>query len=95
MTKYQTKWLFQRINLTLTPILIILKFVNVVELVIGFIIIGIVVTGMTPAVLTNDPAKVQEAADQTTERLLNFTTDRIVEEVKALPFEIITDKLPP
>lgn len=68
---------------------------SIVELVIAFIIIGIVVTGMLPAMLTNDPAEVQEAADQTTERLLNFTTDRIAEEVKGLPFKIITDKLPP
>ena len=81
--------------MTLTPILIILKFVNIVELVIVFIIIGIVVTGMVPAVLTNDPAKVQEAADRTTERLLDFTTDRIVDEVKGLPLKIVTDKLPP
>jgi hypothetical protein len=64
------------------------------ELVIVLIMIGIVVVNMGPAVWTNDPAKVQEAADQTTERLLNFTTDCIVEEVKGLPFKIITDKLP-
>jgi len=79
----------------LTQILIILKFVNIVGLVIVFIIIGIVVTGMVPAMLTNDPAKVQEAADRTTERILNFTIDRIVEEAKGLPLKIITDNLPP
>jgi len=69
--------------------------VNIVGLVIVFIIIGIVVTGMVPAMLTNDPAKVQEAADRTTERILNFTIDRIVEEAKGLPLKIITDNLPP
>ena len=79
----------------MTQILIILKFVNIVGLVIVFIIIGIVVTGMVPAMLTNDPAKVQEAADRTTERILNFTIDRIVEEAKGLPLKIITDNLPP
>lgn len=68
---------------------------NIVGLVIVFIIIGIVVTGMVPAMLTNDPAKVQEAADRTTERILNFTIDRIVEEAKGLPLKIITDNLPP
>ena len=68
---------------------------NIVELVIVLIMIGIVVTGMVPAVLTNDPAKVQEAADRTTERLLDFTTDRIVDEVKGLPLKIVTDKLSP
>ena len=57
--------------------------------------IGIVVVNMGPAVLTNDPAKVQEAADKTTERISDFTTDRIVDEVEGLPFKIITDKLPP
>lgn len=63
-------------------------------LVIVLIMIGIVVVNMSPAVLTNDPAKVQEAADRTTGRILNFTTDCIVDEVTGLPLEIITDKLP-
>jgi len=66
---------------------------KLVGLVIVLIMIGIVVVGMVPAVLTNDPAKVQEAADRTTERLLDFTTDRIVDEVKGLPLKIVTDKL--
>ena len=68
---------------------------KLVGLVIVLIMIGIVVVGMVPAVLTNDPAKVQEAADRTTERLLDFTTDRIVDEVKGLPLKIVTAKLPP
>ena len=68
---------------------------NIVELVIVLIMIGIVVIGMIPALLTNDPAQVQEAADRTTERLLDFATDRIVDEVKGLPLKVITDKLPP
>jgi len=81
--------------LTLTPIHTILELMNIPELVIVLIMIGIVVTNMVPAVWTNDPAKVQEAADRTTERILDFTTDRIVDEVKGLPLKIITDKLPP
>ena len=82
--------------MTLTPLHTILKLMDkLVGLVIVLIMIGIVVIGMVPAVLTNDPAKVQEAADRTTERLLDFTTDRIVDEVKGLPLKIVTDKLPP
>lgn len=81
--------------MTLTPIHTILELMNIPELVIVLIMIGIVVTNMVPAVWTNDPAKVQEAADRTTERILDFTTDRIVDEVKGLPLKIITDKLPP
>ena len=80
--------------MTLTPLHTILKLMDkLVGLVIVLIMIGIVVVGMVPAVLTNDLAKVQEAADRTTERLLDFTTDRIVDEVKGLPLRIITDKL--
>jgi len=66
---------------------------KLVGLVIVLIMIGIVVVGMVPAVLTNDPAKVQQAADRTTERLLDFTTDQIVDEVEGLPLKIVTDKL--
>ena len=61
--------------------------------IIGFIMIYIFVVGMVPAVLSNDPVKVQDAADRTIERLLDFTTDRIIDEVKGLPLKIVTDKL--
>ena len=81
--------------MTLTPPHTILKLMDKwILLIIVLVMIGIVLDGMVPAVLTNDPAKVQEAADRTTERLLDFTTDRIIDEVKGLPVKIVTDKLP-
>jgi len=55
--------------------------------------IWIFVIGMIPAVMTNDSAKIQEAADQTTEKLINYTTDRVIDEVESLPLNIITDEL--
>ena len=66
---------------------------KLIGLVIVLIMIGIFVVGMVPAALSNDPVKVQEAADRTTERLLDFTTDRIVDKVTGLPLKIVTDKL--
>ena len=57
------------------------------------IMISIVIIGMFPAMLSNDPVKVQQAADTTIERILEFSTDRIVDEVKGLPLKIVTDEL--
>jgi hypothetical protein len=55
--------------------------------------IWIYVSGMIPAVATNDPAKIQEAADKTSEKLLDYTTDRVIDEVEGLPLKIITEEL--
>ncbi len=66
---------------------------KLVVLVFVLIMIGIVVVGMVPAVMSNDPVKVQEAADRTTEHLLDFITDRIVDKVKGLPLKTVTDEL--
>lgn len=77
--------------MTLPPLHTILKLMA--TLIIVLIIVGILVVGMVPAVLSNDPVKVQEAADQTSERLLDFTIDRIVDWAQGLPFKIVIDKL--
>ena len=57
------------------------------------IMVGMVAVGMYPALFTNDPETVQKAADQTIERVIDFGTDRIVDEVKGLPLNIATDEL--
>ena len=62
-------------------------------IIIGIILILIFVTGMGPAILSNDPFKVQEAADRTSERLINFGVDRIVDKVEGLPLKVITNNL--
>jgi hypothetical protein len=48
---------------------------KLVGLITVVIMIGIFVVNMVPAILTKDSGEVQEAADRTTERLLDFATD--------------------
>jgi hypothetical protein len=68
---------------------------DIVESATALVMIGIVVIGMIRALLVNDPAQVQVAADRTTERLVGSAADRIVDEVRGLPLEAFTDRLPP
>ena len=62
-------------------------------MVVVLIMMGMFLFGMLPAMATNDPVKIQQAADQTSEKILKFGTDRIVDEAKGLPFKIVSDEL--
>ena len=57
------------------------------------IMVGMVAVGMYPALFTHDSANIQKAADDTIERLVDFSTDRIVDEAKGLPLKIAVDGL--
>jgi len=63
------------------------------QTIIGIIFAGIVAFYMIPAVLSHDTDTMQRAVDQTIEKIIEFSTDRIIDEVEGLPLKIITNEL--
>jgi len=59
----------------------------------AFIMIFIFIINVFPALLSHDQVKIQQACDHTSEQIIKFTTDRIVEEAETMPFEVVVNGL--